>query len=93
MSSHTQLTEAEMLPLLEALRERRLDKVRSLRFGENQLGGAGVRALLEAMARGQEIEELRIEGVPNQGGPLTEQDLLHLVSRRECIGSGRASVY
>jgi hypothetical protein len=72
------VTEEEMLPLLMAVNEGRLGKVRSLSFGGEQLGGAGVRVLVEAMARGQEIEELSIHD-----GRLTEQDLLLLVGRHE----------
>jgi hypothetical protein len=87
MSSHTQLTEGEMLPLLRAVGEGRLGEVRSLRFGGGQLGAAGVRALVEAMARGQEIEELSIHG--GHGGSLTEQDLLLLVGRARFAPSHR----
>jgi hypothetical protein len=77
--SSANLTEGEMLPLLRAVGERRLGEVRSLRFGDKQLGGAGMQALVEAMPRGQRIDELSIHG-----GPSTEQDLLHLVGWRGC---------
>jgi hypothetical protein len=71
--TRVQVTEAEMLPLLRAVGEGRLREVRSLSF-QNQIGGAGMQALVEAMGRGQEIEELSI-----YGSSLTEQDFLLLV--------------
>jgi hypothetical protein len=70
------VTEGELLPLLRAVGEGRLGKVRSLDFGEHQIAGAGMQALIEAMAGGQRIEELSIKRCP-----LSEQDFLRLVSR------------
>jgi exopolyphosphatase/pppGpp-phosphohydrolase len=68
----------DMLLVLTAMAEGRLREIRSLTFGYDQIGSAGVAALVEAMADGHELQELEISD-----RFLSEQDLLSLVGLRK----------